>query len=126
MPWTSYVVVPLFALANAGVRLSGHAVAEAASSRLGLGILASRIVGKPLGIALAVLLALRLGLGVLPDGVRRGHARRGGAAAGIPFTVSLFVAELALPPRLIQPAIVAIMFSAGGGALRLPPPPTDR
>ena len=112
LPWSSYVVVPLFALANAGVRLSGHAVAEAASSRLGLGILASRIVGKPLGIALAVLLALRLGLGVLPDGVRRGHLAAAGAAAGIPFTVSLFVAELALPPRLIQPAIVAIMFSA--------------
>ena len=59
LPWSSYVVVPLFALANAGVRLSGHAVAEAASSRLGLGILTSRIVGA-LGIALAVLVALRL------------------------------------------------------------------
>ncbi len=112
LPWSSYVVVPLFALANAGVRLSGHAVAEAASSRLGLGILTSRIVGKPLGIALAVLLALRLGLGVLPDGVRRGRVVAAGAAAGIPFTVSLFVAELALPPRLIQTAIVAIMLSA--------------
>lgn len=112
LPWSSYVVVPLFALANAGVRVSGHAVAEAASSRLGLGILTSRVVGKPLGIALAVLLALRLGLGVLPDGVRRGRLAAAGAAAGIPFTVSLFVAELALPPGLIQPAVVAIMLSA--------------
>jgi NhaA family Na+:H+ antiporter len=112
LPWSSYVVVPLFALANAGVRLSGHAVAEAASSRLGLGILTSRIVGKPLGIALAMLLALRLGLGTLPEGVRRGHVVAVGAVAGIPFTVSLFVAELALPARLVQPATVAIMLAA--------------
>jgi NhaA family Na+:H+ antiporter len=117
LPWSSYVVVPLFALANAGVRLSGHAVAEAASSRLGLGILTSRIVGKPLGIALAVLVALRLGLGTLPEGVRRGHVVAVGAVAGIPFTVSLFVAELALPARLVEPATVAIMLAAAAAGL---------
>jgi len=117
LPWSSYVVVPLFALANAGVRLSGHAVAEAASSRLGLGILTSRIVGKPLGIALAMLVALRLGLGILPEGVRRGHVVAVGAVAGIPFTVSLFVAELALPARLVEPATVAIMLAAAAAGL---------
>jgi NhaA family Na+:H+ antiporter len=112
LPWSSYVVVPIFALANAGVRLSGHAIAEAATGRLGLGILASRIVGKPLGITIAVLLALRWGLGSLPDGVDRGHVVVVGVVAGIPFTVSLFVAELALPPRLVEPATVAIMLAA--------------
>jgi Na+:H+ antiporter, NhaA family len=117
LPWSSYVVVPLFALANAGVRLSGHAVAEAASSRLGLGILTSRIVGKPLGISLAVLVALRLGFGRMPDGVRRGHVVAVGAVAGIPFTVSLFVAELALPARLVEPATVAVMLAAAGAGL---------
>ena len=117
LPWSSYVVVPLFALANAGIQLSGHAVAEAASSRLGLGILTSRIVGKPLGIALAVLVALRLGLGTLPEGVRRGHVVAVGAIAGIPFTVSLFVAELAMPPRLVEPAKVAIMLAAAAAGL---------
>jgi Na+:H+ antiporter, NhaA family len=117
LPWSSYVVVPLFALANAGVRLSGHAVAEAASSRLGLGILTSRIVGKPLGITLAMLVALRLGLGTLPEGVRRGHVVAVGAVAGIPFTVSLFVAELALPARLVEPATVAIMLAAAAAGL---------
>jgi len=117
LPWSSYVVVPLFALANAGVRLSGHAVAEAASSRLGLGILTSRIVGKPLGITLAVLVALRLGLGTLPEGVRRGHVVAVGAVAGIPFTVSLYVAELALPARLVEPATVAIMLAAAAAGL---------
>ena len=112
LPWSSFVIVPLFALANAGVRLSGHAIAEAVTGRLGLGILVSRIVGKPLGIAIAVLLALRWGFGRLPAGVRRGHVLAAGAVAGIPFTVSLFVAELALPPRLVEPATVAIILAA--------------
>jgi Na+:H+ antiporter, NhaA family len=112
LPWSSYVVVPLFALANAGVQLSGHAIAEAATGRLGLGIIASRIVGKPLGIAIAVLLALRWGLGRLPEGVDRGQVVVAGVVAGIPFTVSLFVAELSLPPRLVEPATVAIILAA--------------
>jgi Na+/H+ antiporter NhaA len=112
LPWSSFVIVPLFALANAGVRLSGHAMAEAVTGRLGLGILVSRIVGKPLGIAVAVLLALRWGFGRLPEGVRRGHVLAAGAVAGIPFTVSLFVADLALPARLIEPATVAIILAA--------------
>jgi Na+:H+ antiporter, NhaA family len=117
LPWSSYVVVPIFALANAGVRLSGHAIAEAATGRLGLGILASRIVGKPVGITIAVLLALRWGLGSLPAGVGRGHVAVAGVVAGIPFTVSLFVAELALPPRLVEPATVAIMLAAAATGL---------
>jgi len=117
LPWSSYVVVPLFALANAGVQLSGHAIAGAASGRLGLGILASRIVGKPLGIAIAVLLALRWGLGRLPEGVDRRHLLAAGVVAGIPFTVSLFIAELALPPRLVEPATVAIILAAAATGL---------
>ena len=111
------MIVPLFALANAGVRLSGHAIAEAVTGRLGLGILVSRIVGKPLGIAVAVLLALRWGFGRLPEGVRRGHVLAAGAVAGIPFTVSLFVAELALPARLVEPATVAIILAAAATGL---------
>jgi Na+/H+ antiporter NhaA len=59
-----------------------------------------------------VLLALRWGFGRLPQGVRRGHVLAAGAVAGIPFTVSLFVAELALPPRLVEPATVAIILAA--------------
>jgi NhaA family Na+:H+ antiporter len=51
-------------------------------------------------------------VGVLPEGVRRGHVVAAGAVAGIPFTVALFVAELALPPRLVEPATVAIILAA--------------
>jgi Na+:H+ antiporter, NhaA family len=112
LPWSSYVIVPLFALANAGVELSRSAVADAATSRLGLGILASRVIGKPLGLALAALLALRLGLGELPPGVGRRWLLALGALAGIPFTVSLFVARIALPAPLVEPATVAIMLAA--------------
>ncbi|HET9249634.1 MAG TPA: Na+/H+ antiporter NhaA [Actinomycetota bacterium] len=112
LPWSSFVIVPLFALANAGVRFSAHAAADALTQPLGLGILVSRVVGKPLGIALAVLLALRLGLGVLPEGLRRGHLAAAGVLAGIPFTVSLFVAELALPASLVEPATIAILLAA--------------
>ena len=68
-----------------------------------------------LGAAAAILwvvLALRWGLGRLPQGVRRTHVLAAGAVAGIPFTVSLFVAELALPPRLVEPATVAIILAA--------------
>lgn len=112
LPWSSYVVVPLFVLANAGVELSRGAVAEVATSRLGLGILTARVIGKPLGIMLACLLALRFGLATLPPGAGRRAFVALGAVAGIPFTVSLFVARIALPAPLIDPATVAIMLAA--------------
>jgi Na+:H+ antiporter, NhaA family len=112
LPWSSYVIVPLFALANAGIRLSADAVAEATTSPLGLGILASRVIGKPLGIVLACLVAFRLGLGGLPPRAGRRAFVALGAVAGIPFTVSLFVARIALPAPLVGPATVSILIAA--------------
>jgi NhaA family Na+:H+ antiporter len=111
LPWASYVVVPLFALAFAGIDLSMDALAEATNSRLGLGIVVSRLVGKPVGVALAVALALWLGA-ALPTGVRRWHVIGLGAVAGIPFTVSLYIAQISLPTRLIETATVAIVLAA--------------
>ena len=64
-----------------------------------------------------MLLALRWGLGRLPEGVDRRHLMAAGVVAGIPFTVSLFVAELALPPRLVEPATVAIILAAAATGL---------
>jgi Na+/H+ antiporter NhaA len=112
LPWSSYVIVPLFALANAGIRLSAEAVADATTSPLGLGILASRVIGKPLGIVLACLLAFRLGLGGVAPGAGRRAFVALGAVAGIPFTVSLFVARIALPAPLVEPATVSILLAA--------------
>jgi NhaA family Na+:H+ antiporter len=94
-PWTSFVVVPLFALANAGVEVSSDALADAATSPVTLGIVAGLVVGKTVGVAGAIALGRRLGLGVLPPGVTMQHVVGMGGLAGIGFTVSLFVTGLA-------------------------------
>ena len=112
LPWSSYLIVPLFALANAGMRLSADAIAEATTSPLGLGILASRVIGKPLGVVLACLVAIRLGLGGLSPGPGRRAVVALGAVAGSPFPVSLFVARIALPAPLVGPATVSILLAA--------------
>jgi NhaA family Na+:H+ antiporter len=113
LPWTSYLVVPLFALANAGVTLSGHALAGAASSRVTIGIVVARVVGKTVGISLACWLAVRLGIAGLPTGVGWRHVVGVGAAAGIPFTVALLVAELGIPSAaVLDVAKVGILAAA--------------
>jgi NhaA family Na+:H+ antiporter len=94
-PWTSFVVVPLFALANAGVEVSSSALADAATSPVTLGVVAGLVAGKTAGVAGAVALGRRLGLGVLPPGVTMRHVVGMGGLAGIGFTVSLFVTGLA-------------------------------
>jgi Na+/H+ antiporter NhaA len=101
-PWTSYVIVPLFALANAGVELSGDAISAAASSPLTLGIIAGLVVGKLVGISAASLFAVRLGLGNLPRGVGTGQLVGGAALAGIGFTVALFITDLAFEDGATQ------------------------
>ena len=94
-PWSSFVIVPLFALANAGVRFEGIDVGEAVTSSISMGVAFGLVVGKVVGITLATYLAVRFGLGKLPR--RTGWSQIVGLAglAGIGFTVSLFVTELA-------------------------------
>jgi Na+:H+ antiporter, NhaA family len=117
LPWVSFAVVPLFALAYAGIEVSRGTVADALGTRLGLGLVASRLIGKPLGIGLAIAGALALGA-VLPEGVRPRQVLGMGAAAGIPFTVSLYIAQFSLPAALVPTATVAILLSgAACGAL---------
>lgn len=94
-PWTSLLIVPLFALANAGLDLSGSAVGDAIDSRTAWGVVVGLVVGKPLGILAAVMIGRRAGL-ELPDGVSLRGVAALGAVAGIGFTVSIFVADLAL------------------------------
>ncbi|HHC08949.1 MAG TPA: Na+/H+ antiporter NhaA [Actinobacteria bacterium] len=93
--WSSFAIVPIFALANAGVRFVGLDLGEVATSPVTLGVAVGLMVGKPVGIATATWLAVRSGLGELP---RRTDFRRVvglGFIAGIGFTVSLFITELA-------------------------------
>jgi len=96
-PWTSLVIVPLFALANAGVQIGGGAVREALSSPVVLGIIVGLVVGKCVGVTGATWLAVRTRVAVLPEGVRWAEIVAVGATAGIGFTVALFISHLAFP-----------------------------
>ena len=111
LPWTSFVVVPLFALANAGVTLAGETLRRSMTERLGLAIVLGLVVGKPLGIAVAARLSAATGVGRLPRDVGWGHIVGMGATAGIGFTIALFIAELAFPesPELLAQAKVSIL-----------------
>ena len=92
---TSYVVVPIFVLANAGVDLRDGVLADALASPLTWGIVAGLVLGKLVGIAGGALAAVRLGWGALPQGVGAGHVVAGAALSGIGFTVSLLIVGLA-------------------------------
>ncbi|HUE95635.1 MAG TPA: Na+/H+ antiporter NhaA [Longimicrobiaceae bacterium] len=108
-PWTSYAVIPLFALANAGVRLSADAFRDAMTSPVTLGVVLGLVAGKILGITLASALAVRTGLGRLPSECGWRHVVGVSAVAGVGFTVSLFIAELAFEdPALAVEAKVGI------------------
>jgi Na+/H+ antiporter NhaA len=116
-PWSSYLVVPVFALANAGVALDGQALSRAVGSPITLGILAGLLVGNLVGIVGASLLAVRVGLGTLPR-LATGQQLAGAAAlAGIGFTVALFVADLTFIDRAAQDqAKVGILVASAAAA----------
>jgi Na+:H+ antiporter, NhaA family len=95
--WSSFVIVPLFALANAGVRFVGLDVGGAIMSPVALGVGLGLVVGKTVGIPAATWVAVRLGIASLPPGLTWRHVIGLGAIAGIGFTVALFVAGLAFP-----------------------------
>ena len=132
-PASAYVVLPIFALANAGVDLRGGVLGEAVTSAAGLGIGLGLVIGKPLGIVAAAFLAVRLGLGRLPERTSWGHVAGIGAIAGIGFTVSLFIAGLSFPESetLTDNAKVGIILASilaaavGVGLLLLTPSSPD-
>ena len=101
-PWSSFLIVPLFALANAGVRFIGQeaSFSEQLTSPILMGVAVGLMVGKPVGITVATWIGLKLKLGVLPKRTTMGTIVGLGALAGIGFTVSLFVSELAFRHEL--------------------------
>ena len=112
-PWTSFVVIPAFALANAGVRLSGEELRSALASPVTIGIVAGLVVGKLLGVVGVSWLSLRMGAGALPAGMTSRSLIGGGAAAGIGFTVALFIAALAFPGgELLAQAKVGVLLGS--------------
>ena len=125
-PWTSLVIVPLFALANAGVSLTGEVLRAAATSPVTLGVVAGLVLGKLVGILLGTGLAVRLRLGVLAPSLTGWHLAGGAALSGIGFTISLFIVDLAFTnERLADQARVGVLAASvlatllGSALLRL-------
>jgi Na+/H+ antiporter NhaA len=111
-PWTSYVIVPLFALANAGIVIDGGFLHRAFGSPITLGILVGYVVGKPVGILGTSWLITRLSRGRLRPPVGWAAVAGGGTIAGIGFTVSLLVATLAFKGPQLEEAKVGILSAA--------------
>jgi Na+:H+ antiporter, NhaA family len=101
-PWTSFFIVPVFALANAGVVVDGELVERAVDSPVTHGVVAGLVLGKLVGVGLASTLAVRLGLGRLPGRLRIVDVWGGAALAGIGFTISLFVIDLAFESQALR------------------------
>ena len=118
-PWSSYVIVPLFVLANAGVLLTAETLRVAGTSPITWGIVAGLVVGKPIGVIVGTWLALKTRLGAVPDTLRWGQLVGGAALSGIGFTVALFVTELALDdPVLVAEAKIGILAGSDAGRRR--------
>jgi NhaA family Na+:H+ antiporter len=108
-PVSSWIVVPLFALANAGVSLETSALERAAESRIAWGVFLGLVVGKTVGISVSTALAVRFRLGVLPARVTARQVVGVAALGGIGFTVSLFTAGLSFTGARLDAAKVAIL-----------------
>jgi NhaA family Na+:H+ antiporter len=110
----AFGIMPLFALANAGVPLGLSSVGTTNDWRVAVGIVLGLVVGKPLGIALCAWLAVRLGVAALPDGVSWRSIRGVGLLGGVGFTMALFIAGLAFDakPELLLPAKLGILLAS--------------
>jgi NhaA family Na+:H+ antiporter len=109
-PWSAYAVIPAFGLSNAGVSLSPSTLRVAVHSPLTIGIAVALVVGNAVGISAASVIALRTGIGVLPGRVRYSHLFGGAVLAGIGFTISLFITQLAFTdPSLRSQAKIGIL-----------------
>lgn len=108
-PWSSYLVLPLFALANAGIVLSGDTISAALTSPVTAGVAAGLVIGKPLGILLAALAAVKLAGSSLPAGAGWLELSGVGLLAGIGFTVSLFITGLAFTGADADQAKIGIL-----------------
>ncbi len=116
-PWASFLVVPIFVLANGGIEVTRDAIDQAVSGEIASGIVLGLVVGKPAGIVAASLLVVALGLASLPEGSTWRQLAGAGALGGIGFTVSIFIAGLAFDDGLLvdeaKMGILAASLAAG-------------
>ncbi len=122
-PWVAYGIIPIFALANAGVTIAGD-LGSALTNRVTLGVIVGLVVGKQIGITLCAWLATRAGLAALPTGVTWRQIYGVSWLAGVGFTMALFIGELAFAtPELLAAAklgiLAASLVAAAGGWLLL-------
>jgi NhaA family Na+:H+ antiporter len=109
-PWVAFFIIPVFALANAGVTLAGLDILESLSSPISLGIIVGLFIGKQIGIFSFSFIAVKLKLASLPEGVNWKNLYGAGILAGIGFTMSLFIASLAFAdPALLDLAKIGIL-----------------
>ena len=111
-PWSSFVVLPLFVLANAGIVLSASTFEAPFSVRAAVGVGLALVVGKAIGIPLGAFIALRTGLGRMPEGARWSQMMGVGLLGGIGFTVSMFVTDLAFTDPSMSEAVKAGVLGA--------------
>ena len=117
-PWTSFVIIPVFALANAGVELSSDSLEAALRSPITIGIVLGLVVGKLVGVGSFTWLAVRLGLCELPRGATWAKVLGIGGVAGIGFTVSLFITNLAFESQdITDQAKIGILVASTIAAL---------
>jgi Na+/H+ antiporter NhaA len=111
-PWTSYVIVPLFGLANAGIPISGPFLSEAFTAPIAIGILIGYVAGKPIGIVGSSLLVTKLSRGRVRPPVGWAAVAGGGSIAGIGFTVALLIAGLAFHGEQLAEAKLGVLSAA--------------
>jgi NhaA family Na+:H+ antiporter len=117
-PYSSFVIVPLFAFANTGVVITSESIADAATSAIAWGIFIGLVIGKPLGIVAASYAASKAKVADLPEGAELSKVIATGSAAGIGFTVALFIADLAFDDLALQNiAVVAVIVASVVSAL---------
>ena len=124
-PWAAFVIIPVFALANAGIPIHGGVVENLGNSA-SLGIILGLFIGKPLGVGIFCFIACKIGIAALPTGVSWRHIIGAGVLSGIGFTMAIFIANLAYAnsPSDLEHAKLAILVASGlsaicGGALLL-------
>ena len=117
-PVSTFCVVPIFAFANTGVVITSEMIKGASESLIAWGIFAGLVVGKPLGVLFASLVAKRVKVADLPDGVNNSSLLATGSAAGIGFTVAIFIANLAFDDAATQDiAVLAVIVASVVSAL---------
>ncbi|MGB0721396.1 MAG: Na+/H+ antiporter NhaA [Gammaproteobacteria bacterium] len=110
----AFIIIPLFALANAGIPIEFSKIGEAVAHPTALGVILGLVLGKVIGIAGCALLAVKLGIGQMPQGANSKHIIGAGLLGGVGFTMSIFIAELGFPgqPEQLLMAKTGILFAS--------------